>query len=77
MEADRAGESIGTLSAGSTPPNRCWSPYGRTMTSPSSAQCGSPPTSETQQLPLATIWKTIRRSAPGRSKGATSVDSDW
>jgi hypothetical protein len=41
----------------STPPIRCWCPYGNTITSPRSAQCGSPPSMATQHLPLAMMWK--------------------
>ena len=63
---------MGTGSASSVPPMWCWSPYGRTMTSPSLAQCLSPSPTRTQQAPAATTWKRITRSVPGRSTAAVS-----
>ena len=63
---------IGTTSLSPTPPIRCWSPYGRTITSPADAQCFSWSATCTQQVPLETTWKRTTRSVPGLRKAAVA-----
>ena len=63
---------IETRPASRTPPMRCWSPYGSTMTSTRRAQCLSPWSTATQQAPLATTWNKMMRSESGRRIFAVS-----
>src|SRR4051812_305210 len=56
----------------------CWSPYGRTITSPAEAQWRSSPSTSIQQVPVETTWNRITRSVPGLSSAAVAgPESDW
>jgi hypothetical protein len=61
-----------TILASCVPPIWWVSPYGRTITSPLSAQSGSPPSTLIQHRPSAMTWKRITRSEPGARIAAAS-----